>query len=334
MKKYNLLFIVLLVGELAFGQLGGDRTFSVLGLPTNARSAGLGGIAVAIADKDLTVAADNPALLDSVEVTDFLLQYTPFFGGINHLNASFLANVKNVGPLAFNVSYVNYGEFIETDLLGTPLGAFTPQDYVVSVSRSHRLGAFALGGSLKFIHSSIAGFGASAFAVDIGGFYRHPTVDFVVGVVLKNVGFATSNFADVSPELPTDLQIGFSIKPKHMPARFSLNFSNLIDPNLNFFGSEVGDDESAAAFDQIFRHVNLGLELFLGKAVNLLVGYNHLRNQELRLENAGGGAGFSFGFMVKVKKTQFRFTRAIYHAAGGLSTFSVKGNLSGLKKIF
>ena len=54
--------------------------------------------------------------------------------------------------------------------------------------------------------------------------------------------------------------------------------------------------------------------------------------QELKLEDAAGGAGFSFGFMFKVKRFEFAYSRALYHVAGGSNTFQINMNTGGLIK--
>lgn len=325
--------MLMLLGQNLTGQVVGESAFGALGLPSGARAAGLGGVAPALPG-DITLIADNPALMDSVNAGDFAFAYAPFFEGINYLNATHAASVRGVGPLAFGVSYVNYGELVERDVLGNELGTFSPQDFVARISKSHRIGPFVLGGSLKYAQSSIAGFSSSALLADIGGIYQQPGSQFVFGLVLKNLGTAFSNFGTETPELPVDLQMGISFKPAYMPARFSISAYNFLDSNLAYFDQSIGDDENPGAFQQVFRHVNLGLELLLGRAVNLQLGYNHLRNQELRLNQGGFGAGFSYGFMVRIKKLEVRFARATYHAAGGMNTFSVQGNLSQIKKIF
>ena len=64
----------------------------------------------------------------------------------------------------------------------------------------------------------------------------------------------------------------------------------------------------------------------------LRIGYNHLLRQELKLETASGGAGFSFGFMLKIKKFEFSYGRALYHTAGGSNVLQLNTDLSGWVK--
>ena len=324
---------LILTCSLAEGQVSGESTFGALQLPSGARSSALGGITPALSG-DITLTADNPALLDSVKTGDFALSYSPFFGGINYLNLSSALKFSPVGAIAIGLAYVDYGNLNETDNLGNELGTFSPKDFVARVTKSHRIGPFVLGVSLKFAHASIAGFGSGAFAADIGGIYQKPGSQFVFGMVLKNLGSSFSTFGSTRPNLPLDLHMGISFKPQYMPARFSISAYNFVDSDLSYFKNSTDDAEDPSAFQEAFRHINLGMELLIGKALNLQIGYNHLRNQELRLAQGGFGAGFSYGLMVRIKKLEIRFARATYHTSGGMNTLSVQGNISRLKKIF
>ena len=58
-------------------------------------------------------------------------------------------------------------------------------------------------------------------------------------------------------------------------------------------------------------------------------GYNHLIRQELRLPQAAGGAGFAFGFMLRVSRFRMEFTRQTFHAVGGRSMLSLQTDLKG-----
>ena len=304
-----------------------------MSLPSSARASALGGDPIALSEKDLSLVGENPALMDSVAMEDIYLQYSPFFGGINLLNVGYAFDAQALGPLAINLSYLNYGSFERTDNIGTNQGSFSPQDYVIQVSKSHRMGLFVLGANLKFIHSSIDGFGASALATDLGGTFQLPNSDFTLGLVIKNLGFTIDQYANTDNDLPVDVQVGTSFKPQYMPARFTLNFS-MLGRDVGYFDANTTDQERASNVDTFFRHLSAGLELYIGKAITAMFGYDHLRNQELRLVQGNYGAGFSFGFNIKVKKFDFTFSRAVYHAAGGLNTLGVSTNLSQYKKIF
>ena len=333
MKSLIVTFLLCLQSALVTAQVSGENSFGVLQLPSGARSAALGGVVTSLSG-DVNLVADNPALLDSVKGGDFAFAYAPFFGGINYLNATSAFNVGNAGLFAIGIAYVDYGDFTERDIIGTDLGTFTPRDLMIRISKSHRLGSFVLGVNLKYANTSIAGYASNAIMADLGGFYQKPGSQLTFGMVLKNLGRSFNNFATIQPELPLDVQLGVSFKPEHMPVRFSLAAYNFVDSDLAYFGKTIDSQDDPAIFQEVFRHINLGMEILIGKSLNVLMGYNHLRNQELRLAQGGFGAGFSWGFMARIKKIEIRFSRATYHAAGGMNTLSVQGNLSRIKKLF
>ncbi len=293
----------------------------------------LGGNVVALADSDIALTYDNPTIMDSTNVGDFMLQYSPFLGGVNLLNAGAHLSLPYVRNMMVGLTYINYGEIERTDLLGNSMGTFKPQDFVLYLGKSHRISSFVLGASLKYVHSSIDGFGANALVMDLGGSYHHPTIDLVVAIVLKNLGITFDAFDSRDFDVPLDLQAGISIKPKYMPVRFSINGHHLV-ADLGYFDQTVGDGETATFANELFRHISLGMEILIGRFLEVLVGYNHLRNQELRLQQGAFGAGLSFGLMIKVKNLNIRYSRAVYHAGGGLNSIGIQGNFSDLKKIF
>ena len=75
--------------------------------------------------------------------------------------------------------------------------------------------------------------------------------------------------------------------------------------------------------DNLARHFTAAAELLLGKGLNLRLGYNHLQARELRLDNVSGGAGFSYGAMVRIAQFQLDYTYATLQAAGSSNYFTV-----------
>ena len=307
--------------------------YQSLHLPSGARNAALGGKVVSLADKDINQFTHNPASLDSMEATQLSVTYSPYFAGINQFIGHFYAPVLN--GVAVGLSYLDYGAFIETDPTGTLSESFKAQDYVITVGKSHRLGSFTFGLNLKFVNSSVESYGSSLLLGDLGGIYHYPGGDFKVGLVLKNFGFQFSQFSALKDQVPFDVQFGTSVKPKYMPVRFTITAYNLVSEGMVFrSGDDLNTARTVRAFDSFFRRINVGMELILSRHVNLLVGYNHLRKQELKLEETGGGAGFSYGLMIAIKRFEFRYGRAVYHASSGANFFTLTTNINSFKKVF
>jgi hypothetical protein len=316
--------------SICWAQSGGQDAFQALNLVTNARTAALGGYNVSLADGDLSLFIQNPALLDSSQAGDFVVMYNPFFADIQALNSQYAFRAGALGPIAIGISYLDYGEFEQTDPTGAASGQFTARDFVMVMGKAHKLGPFTLGVNLKWVHSGIAGFQSNALALDLGGLYRIPQSSVSFGLVLENIGAVLSTDAAEAPSLPTQVTMGLSVKPEGMPIRFSATAHHFTDPESAFFD----EDENPNVADVVLKRVALGAEILVSRNVNLLLGYDHNRKRELRLSETGGGAGFSYGFKIRIRNYHFRFSRATYHAAGGTSYISLQTNLKNLQTIF
>ena len=151
-------------------------------------------------------------------------------------------------------------------------------------------------------------------------------------MVFENMGGRITEYSSFSsPQIPFDVKLGTTFKPQYMPLRFTVTSTNLVNDNLEQEDNSAG--RSNRTLDNVWKRINLGAEVLLSENFQLLVGYNHKRKQELRLSERGGGAGFSYGMMVRIKRIELRFSRATYHAAGGSSFISLRTDLNDFKKI-
>jgi len=335
-KLRSTIFIIILCPFVLKAQIGGERSFEFINLPSNARTAGLGGVNVSHTENNVEGFISNPARLDSVESGAISISHLGFLADVRLSNVAYAHQFNKVGTLGFGVQYMGFGKFNSFDDSGVDLGTFHANEFALLVGYSHRLGPFALGTNLKFASSGIESYRASALMVDIGGQFKHPTKEFAVGMVFKNVGFYLSDYTSTGDsKLPFDVQVGVTFKPEHMPIRFSLTSYNLYEADLTVFDPQSDVtlvNEKAGGFDKVFRHFNIGTEIIISRNVHLRTGYNHLIRKELRLDAKSGGAGFSFGFMVRVKRFELAYTRAIYHVAGGGNHFTIGTNLNSVIK--
>jgi len=323
----------LLAVHTALAQIGGQRSFEFLNLPVNSTTSGLGGANVSLVSEDPLMLLQNPALSDSLESQQLSLSYLGYFAGINQSNLSYVHDIK--GRLfQFGISYLNYGDFQGFDASGNPTQSFRANEYVVNVGTSQRIGVFKLGTNLKFAHSLIETFTSSALLLDIGGVFNPKNDHWTLSVVARNIGFFLSDFTGTSEaKLPFDLQVGTSFKPKFQPFRFSFTASNLLRENLVFRNEALNPTDPEPSFSEsVFRRINIGTELFLGKSVKVLFGYNHRLRRELRLQQTAGGAGFSFGLNLKIKVFEVTYARSTFHAAGGTNHITLTTNFKKFKK--
>ena len=314
-------------------QTGGSRAFSFLSLPTSAHASALGGKTVsAVGDPALVMA--NPALLDSSMQQVAVLSIQPFYADISHTLLSYSQSVGKSGMWYAGLQSFDYGEFPAYDASGQPTGSrFDAADYSLQIGHSRVQGPFRLGATMRYAASRIDSYAAQALLFDLGGTFRHPGSDLSIGMSFRNMGFLLSDYTEeADSRLPFDVLLGLSFKPTYMPVRFHFTASQLNRDNIAFFDPSAGLDPNAAApgtIDKAFRRLNMGLELLFSESVHFRVGYNHLIRQELKLPQASGGAGLAFGFMMKVKRFRFEFTRQYYHAAGGRTFLTLQSDLKG-----
>lgn len=337
MRKIHLLLIVCLslCWQSANAQLGGSRAFEYLNLPNNARLAALGGANITSGWYDPGQVNSNPALLNDTMQHQLVVSRLGYFADISNTSLTYVTPIKKFGAWAFHLDYLNYGDIQSFDEAGFLNGDFSVSEYAFSVANSQVFGPFSVGANLKLAVSDLASFQASALLLDLGGTFRHPEKDLTIGFAIKNVGFLMSDYTeDNNSQLPTDIQLGVSYKPEFMPFRFSVTARNLVRSNVTFFDPSTnalfGQNSEPGFGEDIFRRLVFGVELLASANFQLRFGYNHLLRQELKLENASGGAGFSFGFMFKVKRFEFAYSRALYHTVGGSNTLQMNLNLEGI----
>ncbi|MBD2714764.1 type IX secretion system protein PorQ [Microvirga sp. STR05] len=331
------------VASSAVAQIGGQQTFSFLNLPPGARAAGLGGVNVSARDSDPTMMLSNPALLNAEMDGRLALTFVDYLADIKQSTAAYAFKPKQEDAknrLGFSLTYLNYGEFDQYDAAQNLLGKFSVNEYAAGPTYTYVQGPFTLGGTVKLAVSGISGNHSVGVLADVGALFKHPEQDFTVGLAVKNAGYQLKPYAGAGREpMPLDVQLGATIKPEHMPLRFSITAHHLqqldivyLDPNQRGQLDENGVPivKKKTLGDKIARHFAVGGELLLGQNLNVRLGYNHLQRRELRLDNTAGGAGISFGVMLRISQFQLDYTRAGIHASGSANYFTVARNLNTL----
>lgn len=323
------MFLFLFTSSVALAQPGGSKAYEFLNVPGHARLAGLGGVNVSYLDKDVNFFMSNPALVSDSLAGWGSLGYQFYVGDIGQATFSYAHDFDKVGTIGFGVQHIGYGTIEGYDQTGAATGDFKSGETVLMISKSHHVGNFRIGLNIKPAFSSIAGYRSSALLFDVGGVFVHPTQELVIGMAIKNVGFVIQEYTESgSSSLPFDIQVGVTFKPEHMPLRFSFTAYQLMNSSLN---DEVEDNERSG-LDKVLRHFNFGAEVLLHKKVNVLVGYNFLTHQDLKLENGGGGAGVSFGFVARTRFFEFVFSRGGFVAGSAGYSFTLLSNFNNFIK--
>ena len=340
MKQLYALF--LLLSFTAQAQLGGRRAFPFLSLPPSAQLAASGGMNASARSSDPTQLYGNPALLHAEMDHLAAISYVAYVGSIKQSTAAYVFNTEKRGRFGLGFTYVNYGDIPSFDAAGNPLGTIGVNEYAFTGADSYTKGKFTFGLAAKLAVSSLATNRAVALAADAGVLYKPNEQDFTVGLVIKNAGYMLKPYPGSRREpLPLDVQLGTTIKPEHMPLRFTLTAHHLqqwniqyLDPNAPGIPTASGDTVRAGRnfADNLARHFAVGSELFLGTGFRARLGYNHLQARELRLDNTGGWAGFSFGFLLRISQFQLDYTHATLQAAGSSNYFTLSRSLDSFLK--
>lgn len=319
--------------------IGGNSVFNFLKLPNTPQLTALGGTNVSVTSKDVGLAFNNPALLKKEMHTQMNAVFNSFYAGINAYNLSFgYRHEKLKTNFGWGLTYFDYGKISETDPSGNILGLVNPNDWVMQLSASRSyLQKWNYGTSLKFISSNYGIYRSNGIAFDAGVLYTDTANLFSASLVVKNLGYQLKKYAGTeAEELPFDLQAGITKRLKNAPLSFSFTAHHLhqfdIRYNDTVFNNENGfgiNKNGKFTFDKIFRHFVFAAQIFPVQQIEVTVGYNHLRRQELNISNTTNGLnGFSMGVGLVVKKLQVRYARTHYQSNTGYNQLGLNLQLN------
>src|SRR5665811_571891 len=110
MKKKVLIFLfIIIIASPSFSQTGGDNVYEFLNLTHSGLISSLGGSNVSLTGRNLNLAWNNPALLDSDMDRSLALNYVNYFAGINYGLAMYSRSLNGAGNIAGGITYLNYG---------------------------------------------------------------------------------------------------------------------------------------------------------------------------------------------------------------------------------
>ena len=325
--------VVLLIASSSFlyGQVGGDRSYEFLNVPYTAKISQLGGVNVSLVDQDVNLFLSNPALIGDTLSGYASANYLLYFAGIGLATFAYARKVDQIGGmLSVGIQHIDLGSIDGYDASGNITQPLSSRETAITLSHARQSGNFRMGINMRWVHSNIANYGSDVLLFDFGGVFVSPDKQFNIGMVIKSIGFVLNDYTDESnSKLPIDIQIGTSIKPKHMPFRFSITAYQFVNGGRDVAYYEPSNGlqtDAPGGFDKVMRHFVIGTELLLGKNVNIGLGYNHLVRKELSLESKSGGEGISYGLVLRVKAIEFAYSRGGYHAVGGTNHFTLTFN--------
>ena len=329
-------------------QNGGRYTFAFLKQSPSARATGLNQSQIALREDDLALASVNPSLLNSLMHNGLTFNQNFLLGKVKAGVANYGYHVEKL-KMTFQagVQFINYGDFKNTDEYGNEDGTFRASEYAIFVGAGRQLNErFSVGANAKFIQSRLESYTSTGIALDLAGAYINPEKHFGATIVLKNVGTQLKTYyGEARENLPYDLQIGASKKLARAPFRFSvvahdllrwqLRYDNPLENEVSLLGEETSTKSALSlTADNIFRHLNFGGEIMLGKNENFRFrfGYSHQVRREMSLQNIRSMAGFSFGAGFKVNRFRIDYGLGRQHIAGGMNHLSISTNFGAFKK--
>lgn len=308
-------------------QTGDGYSYGFLTVPDNALLSGLGGVNVSLADRDINLFSSNPALAGDSLSGWASAGYRFYVADIGQSSFSYGLSSKTIGAWRFGVRHIGYGTLTGYDPSGAELGQFKSGETALLISKSHQVSNFRAGLNLKGVFSSIAGFRSSALLVDAGVLFIHPRQELTVGLVIRNLGIVLSEYSESSStRLPFDVQVGTTFKPEYMPVRFSLAVYDLAVDRGTYFTPDGNEEQGT--LDKVLRHLNFGTEWLLHRNFTVLLGYNYQVHKSLKLEEAGGGAGVTFGINGRIKTFEFTLSRSSYMVGSAAYTITLAADVS------
>ncbi len=311
MSKFIRSFILLPVLSLSAGSME-NAGFEFLSSKIGARPVAMAGAFVSVPG-DLHGIAYNPAGLVGVPDQSIAITYVDHLADFKAGFVGFSKSVQDIGMFGVSIMYMNYGSMQRTDILGNDLGSFTPGDILFSGTYGRRFGEnLHCGASLKFIHSKIDQYVATALAVDLGMIYRIPEKDVDIGFSILNLGTSLNAFMDEHEKLPAEYRIGVSNELAHLPLLINLNLIKYQDQDSNFLGG---------------IYWAIGGEFTLSENLFLRWGYNSRGIEEKVNSNRDRFAGVSLGLGIHYHKYRFNYSFSSYGLVGTINQLTFETEL-------
>ncbi len=340
MKQSLLTFYFVFISLCSFGQIGGRATYQFLNLENSTRHVALGGKVVTDNNNNPISALYNPATLNEKMVKNFAISYVNYIADINYGAAATAFSVGRSKEHLIHVGiiYADYGDFDGFDLEGNSTGEFGAAETAVSLGYARRIpnSDFYLGANLKFISSRLEQYSSVGIATDLGVLYYKKEWDLNIGLAVRNLGTQITTYTGTQEKLPLAIDAGISQIPKNIPVRWFVNLQNLQFWQLAFsnsnrdtedlFGEPLETDDPSF-INNVLRHVTLGVEMFPRSAINLRLGYNFRRSEELKIIDQRSFAGLSAGASIRIKKLTFSYSYARFNLAGSSSLLGLNLNL-------
>ncbi len=309
---------------LSFGyqlHAGNTAGFEFLRTDFSARSAALGSAFLTVRG-DLNGLSLNPAGLAFLEDRQFVFNYTNYLIDINGGMAAYSQQVPYLKRAAISVTYMDYGQFDETDQFAVNTGrTFTANDFALAITQADHLDEqFSYGISTRLAYSKIDDYTAAAWLFDFGLIYKATfQSELYFAASLQNLGWQLDSYSEssnIKEPMPTSLNVGVSKKLAHLPLEISFRLQKLNQHSENWYDR--------------FKRFSVGGEFRFSDHFHLRLGYNNEQHESLQsdVSTQGKFAGFSAGVGLFVKQFRIDYAFSNFEFLGNVHRFGISGSLN------
>ncbi len=292
------------------------RSFEFLRTDFYPRTVATGGAFVTFSN-DVGTMLVNPAGMALSEKPQYTFAVNKYLLDINGGLAGYTQRIEGLGVVSALISYINYGEFKETNSFARETGnTFSANDVSLNLSLSDMLQkGLSYGVTLKYIFSQIESYNASAVALDFGLLWQVPYDEGIrLGVAVNNLGTNFEYYGNVKDRLPLDIRLGFSKELAHLPLTIALSLNRLADP--------------VESFGDYIKRFSVGGEFKLSENLRFRLGYDNALNRDLSDELRGTQfGGVSGGLALYYNNFRFDYAYSDYDLLGGTHRISLTGTL-------
>lgn len=273
-----------------------------LRIDTDARAGGMSSAGVASA-AGISALGYNPAGLSSLAKGEAAISRSAWYMGASHNYAGAgLALPGNKGwKLGLSFTRLSSGDIEGRSASRDRQGGYITYDQASTLALARQYGAYGVGGSVKYIESSIAGVKGSGYAVDLGIKRRLKTIPASVGISVQNLGPGIT-YLSQKDQLPLSVSAGLAFMP----------MSGLL---LNF-------DAKRYIYDK-YTTCSAGTEYVLYGGPGTMSGITLRGGVNGGAEQAGASA-FSTGAGIRVMNAELDYAMSPGGAIGGTQRITLK----------
>lgn len=265
----------------------GSSTANFLKLGVGPRPSAMAGAFTGLAD-DIFAIHYNPAGLGTLQRQQVAFMHHALYTGVRQEYAAYALPTNKLGTFAGSVNMLAVSPFQAYDENDAPAGTVQAKDQCLTLAYSKEVGkrrGLSAGVAGKYISSELAGYKASAVAIDAGVLARFGRqveyeTEYRLGAAVRNVG-QNMKFIDQAFPLPQSLNLGVS-RNSPLPHPFE-------DMRLN------------AALDAILPnddmpYILMGVELKIVREFGIRLGYRQDQDTGLGITAGVGFTSLSKGF--------------------------------------